>query len=50
MKRYLPWATAALAMAGAFGQAPRREAGATDQLKSPEVSADRHVTFRVLAP
>jgi enterochelin esterase-like enzyme len=49
MKRYLPTAVAVVALA-AFGQVPRREPGTTDTLKSPEVSADHHVTFRIFAP
>jgi len=50
MKRYLPLAGALLFLAGAFGQTPRREPAPNDQLKSPEVSADHRVTFRILAP
>jgi enterochelin esterase family protein len=50
MKRYLPLAGALLFLAGAFGQTPRREPAPNDQLKSLEVSADHHVTFRILAP
>ena len=50
MKRYLPWAAALLALAAASGQAPRREPTPNDTLKSPEVSADHRVTFRIFAP
>ena len=40
----------ALALAGVAAGQPRREATPNDTLKSPEVSPDRHVTFRVFAP
>jgi enterochelin esterase family protein len=50
MRRYLPWASALVFLAGASAQAPRREPALSDTLKSPEVSADHHVTFRILAP
>jgi len=50
MKRYLPWTGALLALAGASGQAPRREPAVNDTLKSPEVSAGHRVTFRIWAP
>jgi enterochelin esterase-like enzyme len=48
--RYLPWVCALALAAAAAGQPPRREPGPNDTLKSPEVSADRHVTFRIFAP
>jgi enterochelin esterase family protein len=48
MKRYLPWTGALLALA-AFGQTPR-DSSPNNSLKSPEVAADHHVTFRVFAP
>jgi enterochelin esterase family protein len=50
MRKYLPWACALALLTGAAGQAPRRELNPNDTLKSPEVSADHHVTFRILAP
>src|SRR5580693_3134405 len=50
MKRYLLWTSALLVLAGASGQAPRREPTLSETLKSPEVTADHHVTFRILAP
>jgi hypothetical protein len=48
MKRYLPFTGALLALA-AFGQAPR-DSSPSNSLKSPEVTADHHITFRVFAP
>jgi enterochelin esterase family protein len=40
-----------IAVAAALSaQPPRREQSIADQVKSPEVSADRHVTFRIYAP
>lgn len=50
MRRYLHWASALVLLAGASAQGPRREPALSDTLKSPEVSADHHVTFRILAP
>src|SRR5689334_2493726 len=50
MKRYSLWACAALLVAMASGQGPRREPTVGERLQSPEVSADHHVTFRILAP
>ena len=47
MKRYI---TVLIAFAAAWGQAPQRESSPNAALKSPEVSPDRHVTFRVYAP
>jgi enterochelin esterase-like enzyme len=44
------WTLAAAFAATAWGQAPRREPALSDTLQSPEVSADHHVTFRILAP
>jgi enterochelin esterase family protein len=35
---------------GASGQTPRRDPSPNSTLKSPEVTADHHVTFRVFAP
>jgi enterochelin esterase-like enzyme len=34
----------------ALAQTPRREPSVSDSLQSPEVSSDRHVTFRIFAP
>jgi len=50
MQRYLFSLAICLAASVAYGQAPRREPSPGDRLKSPEVSADHHVTFRILAP
>jgi enterochelin esterase family protein len=44
MKRLLLWGGALVACAGAYGQP------SGNGLKSPEVSDDHHVTFRILAP
>src|SRR5262249_9483183 len=44
MTRYLPWALLTLAAAAAQAQQNN------NSVQSPEVSADRHVTFRLLAP
>ena len=44
MKRHLLWCGALLVLAGAHAQTPG------NALKSPEVSDDHHVTFRILAP
>jgi enterochelin esterase family protein len=44
MKRVFLGSSALLAVLGLYGQTPG------GSLKSPEVSADRHVTFRILAP
>src|SRR4051794_38259580 len=43
MTRYLPWTL--LTLAAASAQTP-----ANNSVQSPEVSADHHVTFRLLAP
>jgi enterochelin esterase family protein len=50
MRKYMPWGGALLLLAAAAGQTPMREATPNDTLKSPEVSADHHVTFRIFAP
>ncbi len=50
MTKYMPWACAVVLAAGAAGQQARRAPTPNDTLKSPEVSADRHVTFRIFAP
>jgi enterochelin esterase family protein len=50
MKRYLPSACVLLTLAAASAQGPRREPAMNDTLKSPEVSADHQVTFRIFAP
>jgi enterochelin esterase-like enzyme len=39
-----------LAASAVFAQPPRREPTPNDTLKSPEISADHHVTFRIYAP
>jgi enterochelin esterase family protein len=46
MRNHLAWASALALTACAAAQPPAREPA----LKSPEVSADHHLTFRVLAP
>jgi enterochelin esterase-like enzyme len=40
----------AVCATAASAQAPRREPSVNDTLQSPEVSSDRHVTFRIFAP
>ena len=45
MKRYLPCILAALVCVQVWGQGTRREPSLSDTVRSPEVSADRHVTF-----
>ena len=50
MKKSIPWACALVLLAGGGAQTPRRESTPNDTLNSPEVSADRHVTFRIFAP
>ncbi len=50
MNRLLIWSAALFLLAGASGQAPRRDTSPNATLVSPEVSADRHVTFRIFAP
>ena len=50
MNRLFPWAAVVLLVAGASGQAPRRDASPNPTLNSPEVSADHRVTFRIFAP
>ena len=53
MRRSLVWAALSLAATLPMivsAQAPRREPSVADSLQSPEVSADHHVTFRILAP
>jgi len=50
MKRLIPCVGALLATTAVYGQAPRRDPAPNEQIKSPEVSSDRHVTFRILAP
>ncbi len=44
MKRYLLFAGVAISLAAAYGQTPG------NSLKSPEVSDDGHITFRIFAP
>lgn len=41
---------AAFCLASVFAQPQRREPTPNDTLKSPDVSADHHVTFRIYAP
>jgi len=43
-------ATLLLALAAASAQTARREPSPSETLKSPEVTPDRHVTFRIYAP
>jgi enterochelin esterase-like enzyme len=50
MKRLIALAAGALLAAAASAQMPRREPTPNDTLKSPEVSADDRVTFRIWAP
>ena len=50
MRKCLPWVSILVLLAEAAGQPPRRQPTPNDRLKSPEVSADHHVTFRIFAP
>lgn len=50
MRNFTPGFAILVLLAEAAGQTPRREPAPNDKLKSPEVSADHHVTFRIFAP
>jgi enterochelin esterase family protein len=50
MKNYFVLAGGVLLASVMAGQAPRREPTPNDTLKSPEVSTDHRVTFRIYAP
>lgn len=50
MTNSMRFTCALVLLAGAVAQPPRREQTPNDTLKSPEVAADRHVTFRIYAP
>jgi len=50
MRKYTAWICAAMLPSVALGQPPRRDTPPNPPVRSPEVSEDHHVTFRIYAP